>query len=77
MYLQKWRAAGYEDENIIQRRHTTDDAKKLFCKSRGANPNADSKYTNHNISGNVSGCMNSLALSRNANCGRAKGAPAI
>ena len=76
IYLPKWRAAGYEDENIMRRRHGTDDAEKLFSKSCGANPNADSKDKNHNVSGNVSRYMKSLALSRKANCGRARGAPA-
>ena len=69
MYLPLWRAAGYEDENIIQRRHGTDDLENLFCKSRGANPNADVKGTHNVIAGSISGVMNSLAGSKKKNCG--------
>ena len=65
--LPLWESNGYADENIMQRRHGTDDLENLFCKSRGGNANANSKDTNHNVSGNVSGCMNSLALSSKAN----------
>ena len=70
--LPLWESNGYADENIMQRRHGTDDLENLFCKSRGGNANANSKDTNHNVSGNVSGCMNSLALSSKANGARGK-----
>ena len=56
-----WQAAGYNDESIVQRRHGTDDLENHFCKSRGANPNADVKGTHNVIAGSISGVMNSLA----------------
>ena len=71
IYLKRWKEAGYNDEKIMQRRHGTDDCEKLFCKSRGNNPNADAKGTRHSCSGNIS-YMYALALSRKANCSRAK-----
>ena len=64
-----WRAAGYKDENIVQRRHGTDDLENLFCKSRRANPNADVKGTHSLVAGSISGVMNSIAGSKNKNCG--------
>ena len=70
IYLPMWRAAGYDDENIVQRRHGTDDLENLFCKSRGANPNADVKGTHNVIAGQISGVMNSMAGSKKKNCGR-------
>jgi len=42
----------------------------LFCKSRGANPNADVKGTHNVIAGQISGVMNSMAGSKKKNCGR-------
>ena len=66
-YLPMWSCDGYGGETIVQRRHGTDDMENLFCKSRGGNANANSKDTNHNVSGNISGCMNSIALSKRAN----------
>ena len=63
-YLPMWSCDGYGGETIVQRRHGTDDMENLFCKSRGGNANANSKDTNHNVSGNISGCMNSLAFSQ-------------
>ena len=72
IYLKKWSEAGYCDEKIVQKRHGTDDCEKLFCKSRGANPNADAKDTNHNCSGSLTTAMNAIAHSDGANCGRDK-----
>ena len=67
--LPLWESNGYPDKNTMQRRHGTDDLENLFCKSLDGNANAISKDTNHNVSGNISGCtcMNSLVLSSTAN----------
>ena len=67
-YLPMWSRGGNNDENIVQRWHGTDDWENLFCKSCGGNPNANSKDTNHDVSGIISGYMNSIALSKKANC---------
>ena len=66
--LSMWSRGGYNEDYTVQRRHSTDDLEDLFCKSRGGKPNANSKDTNHNVSGIMSGCMNSIALSKKANC---------
>ena len=63
-----WSRCGYNEENIVQRLHVTDDLENLFYKSRGGNPNANSKDTNHNVSGIISGYMNIIALSKKVNC---------
>ena len=68
IYLPIWRAAGYNDENIVQRRYRTDDLEILFGKSRGANPNANVKGTHNLIAGSISGVMNSIVGSKNKNC---------
>ena len=69
-YLKKWEEDGYPGETVETRRASTDDLENLFCKARGGNPNADAKATNHFVSGNISGAMNSLAGSKKRNCGQ-------
>ena len=67
-YLSMWSRDGYNDRNIVQKWHGTDDLKELFCKSSRGNPDNNSKETNYNVSGDISGCMDSIALSKRANC---------
>ena len=67
-YLPMWSRGGYNEENIVQRQHGTDDLENLLYKCHGGNLNVNSKDTNHNVSGIISGYMNSIALSKKVNC---------
>lgn len=70
-YLPKWEKAGYPDEDVQQRRATTDDVELLNSQSRGGNAAADAMATNSFMSGNISNALNSIAGSKKRNCGQA------